>query len=114
MSSIDDIQDRIESMTEALFEAVRSHADKNPENRMNMQSAVKNEFKAAITAIDNLAGADRTASEQEDELNELSAKNTALQAEVALLQEQLQNLDTACTEELSEILNDPSCRCERS
>jgi uncharacterized coiled-coil protein SlyX len=114
MSSIDDIQDKIESMTEALFEAVRSHADKNPANRMNMQSAVKNEFKAAITAIDNLAGADRTASEQEDELNELSAKNTALQAEVALLQEQLQNLDTACTEELSEILNDPSCRCERS
>lgn len=114
MSSIDDIQDGIESLTAALFEAVRNYGDKNPSTREALTASIKNEYKASISAIEKLSGADRSAAEQENEINELSVRHSALKAEVLQLQEHLNNLNDTCNSELEGILNDPKCKCERS
>jgi hypothetical protein len=114
MSSIDAIQDRIESLTVSLFEAVRNYGDKDPQSREAMATAIKNEYKAAVTKIETLSGADRSAAEQEFELNELSATHAQLKTEILELQEKLHVLNDSCSSELDNILNDPLCKCERS
>lgn len=113
-SSIDPIQDRIESLTVSLFEAVRNYGDKNPDTKEKMTASIKNEYKAAIREIDNLCGADRSLAEQESELNELSATHSQLKTNILLLQEKLHSLNDASSSELASILNDDLCKCERN
>lgn len=113
-SSIDAIQDRVESLTASLFEAVRNYGEKNPDTREKMTASIKNEYKAAIHEIDNLCGADRSLAEQESELNELSAKHFQLKTNILQLQEKLRTLNDTCSGELAVILKDDLCKCERN
>lgn len=114
MSSIDAIQDRIESLTESLFEAVRNYGEQNPGTKEKMSASIKTEYKTAIHEIDNLCGADRSLAEQESELNELSAIHSQLKSNILNLQEKLLTLNVASSSELSSILNDDLCKCERN
>ena len=114
MSSIDNIQDRIESLTVSLFEAARSYGEKDEVKRVAMIENVKREYSAAVENIDTLLGASRNVEEQEMEMNELSAMHSRLKDEILQLQQKLNELDSTCKNDLKDILNDPLCNCERS
>ena len=114
MSSIERIQDKVESLTVLIFEAVRNYADKDPLTKETMSASIKSEYKAAIIEIEGMSGAGRSINDQESELNELSAKHSQLKNEILQIQQKLQSLNDACSSELTEILNDPLCKCERS
>lgn len=97
-SSIESVQNHLDSFMLAVFEAARGHGVANEENcaledcAATRAAEVKTQFEILSNLIDNLMGIDKTAQQLEDEIKESAAAYHCARDRVLGLEQKLHDL----------------------
>ncbi len=103
MSSLDDVQDSLDSLVLALFNSIRSH---NIEDNSLVLTELTTEYHKTITQIDNLHGNKRKAKEQIEEIKYLQQEIKEIKETIGNLEDELQEMERKCENELNLLLTD--------
>lgn len=96
------IQENLDSLLRTLFEAVRASNSLNMD--YNENAKVVEQYQIILESIDNLPGLNRSVAEQENEIEELTAKIGHAKEDIKDLEKTLIDADNRCTQELEFIL----------
>eukprot|EP01039_Chlorochromonas_danica_P002150 gene2150-2345_t len=101
--TIDDLQNKIDSLILSLFEAMRSPPEQTNVNQQTQAFVEK--YYETVETIDNLVGIDRDRSGLQEEVEEVSGRFASCQARVMELQSALLATSQAVEEELNQVIN---------
>jgi predicted RNase H-like nuclease (RuvC/YqgF family) len=111
-ASLDDVQDGFDSLVLAFFNSIRGYnisSSESPSSSSGNQDiihALTVEYDKTMKLIDNLKGNNRSAEEQELEIQSLQSRIEMMKNNLSLLENNLQELNEKCDQELTQILTD--------
>ena len=102
-SSIDDVQENIDTLFRLIFDSVRSHDGSIPQEQ-SLENVLE-QYRRAQLSIDNLSGNGRSVESQEAEIKELLQSRSELISSIKNLENDLKVIDEQCDRELDEMLH---------
>jgi predicted RNase H-like nuclease (RuvC/YqgF family) len=110
-ASLDDVQDGFDSLVLAFFNSIRGYnisSSESPSSSGNQDiiHALTVEYDKTMKLIDNLKGNNRSAEDQELEIQSLQSRIELMKSNLSLLENNLQELNEKCDQELKQILTD--------
>jgi hypothetical protein len=103
-ANIEEVQDCVDKLVLAIFEAARGHSD--PSNASEKANLLLAAYQESINSVDRLLGIDKTKDQQDQYLIEQTKEYEDLKMEIMELETELKKVADRASVELEELLSD--------
>lgn len=103
-ANIEEVQDCVDRLVLAIFEAARGHSD--PSNATKNANLLLAAYQESINSVDRLLGIDKTKDQQDQYLIEQTKEYEVLKMEITELEIELKKVADRASVELEELLSD--------
>jgi hypothetical protein len=103
-ANIEEVQDCVDKLVLAIFEAARGHSD--PSNASEKANLLMATYQESINSVDRLVGIDKTKDQQDQYLIEQTKEYEDLKVEIIELELELKKVADRASVELEELLSD--------